>query len=138
MSASELSARLGALEAALDTIDGRMAPVLAALADPARATAGLQLTAGYSLLSLFFMFARSQGMNVEDSPVKRELERMKGYFQKMKASAQRKSRKRAREEASASTTGAGQSVEAMSAAASAWLDELRSDMMNIRSPNPAT
>ena len=117
MEESELRARLDALDGTLDAIDGQLAPVIAALSDPSGARpAGLQLAAGYSLLSLFFMFSRTQGVNVEDQPVKRELERMKGYFRKMKAAQQRKqSRKRAREEADAragagGASGAGQSV----------------------------
>eukprot|EP00300_Choanocystis_sp_HF-7_P013774 c18446_g1_i3.p1 GENE.c18446_g1_i3~~c18446_g1_i3.p1 ORF type:complete len:146 (+),score=30.78 c18446_g1_i3:29-466(+) len=78
-----LEKSIGALESTLsDLLDQPMEEICPS--DDPHAVARLQVSLAYALNASFFIYLKTQGVSPKDHPVKKELDRLKTYIEKLK------------------------------------------------------
>mmetsp|Transcript_25263 Transcript_25263/g.47770 ORF Transcript_25263/g.47770 Transcript_25263/m.47770 type:complete len:198 (+) Transcript_25263:3-596(+) len=85
----EVAGTIERFEATLDELESALQPVLATSARDVQAQltplerAEMHVTLAYAANALFTMYLKTQGVKVEDHPVKREMERVQLYLSKV-------------------------------------------------------
>lgn len=86
----ELRSKLAAFDSSLTTVEERFQPLLDTPLNELNATlstldkAKLDLVAAYSINSLFWMYLNVCGVNPKDHGIKQELDRIRGYMNRLK------------------------------------------------------
>eukprot|EP00930_Biecheleria_cincta_P006210 TRINITY_DN107193_c0_g1_i1.p1 TRINITY_DN107193_c0_g1~~TRINITY_DN107193_c0_g1_i1.p1 ORF type:complete len:304 (+),score=73.82 TRINITY_DN107193_c0_g1_i1:31-912(+) len=102
--ASETQGKVAAVQAALQTVERHLEPLLAKSPKEvsrnlaALENAELQVSLAYAVTSLYFCHLLTQGVDPADHPIRQELDRIQLYFKKVRSAAEEANEKEASKE----------------------------------------